>query len=61
MKDFQNLIALPLRRTLGHAVPTTQAVRNLVKLGPVVEMGAGSGYRPHPNPAATSPLSLIHI
>ena len=44
MKDYQNLILLPLRRCISHAVPTGQALRTLSKLGPIIEVGAGSGY-----------------
>ena len=44
MKDYQNLFVLPLRRCISHAVPSTHAIKALAKLGPVVEMGAGSGY-----------------
>ena len=44
MKDYQNLFVLPLRRCISHAVPTAQAIKTLAKLGPIVEMGAGSGY-----------------
>lgn len=44
MKDYQNLFVLPLRRCISHAVPTSAALKTLSKLGPLVEMGAGSGY-----------------
>lgn len=44
MKDYQNLIALPIRRCISHAVPTAKALAAIAKLGPTVEMGAGSGY-----------------
>ena len=44
MQDFQNLIALPLRRVISHAIPSTAALKAIAKVAPVVEMGAGSGY-----------------
>jgi len=44
MREFQNLFVLPLRRCISHAVPTNATLKVLAKLGPVVEMGAGSGY-----------------
>ena len=44
MADFQNLVALPLRRTISHAIPSAAALKALAKLGPIVEMGSGSGY-----------------
>ncbi len=44
MRDYQNLVSLPLQRCIAHAVPTPRALKALAKLGPIVEMGAGSGY-----------------
>ena len=44
MKDYQNLVVLPLRRCISHAVPSAQLLKALAKLGPMVEVGAGSGY-----------------
>jgi hypothetical protein len=44
MADFQNVVALPLRRTISHAIPSSAALKALSKVGPIVEMGAGSGY-----------------
>ena len=44
MKDYQNLVVLPLRRCISHAVPSAQLLKALAKLGPIVEVGAGSGY-----------------
>ena len=44
MKDYQNLIVLPPRRCISHAVPTAQALKAIAKLGPLIEMGAGGGY-----------------
>ncbi|KAL1510181.1 hypothetical protein AB1Y20_006511 [Prymnesium parvum] len=44
MHDFQNLIVLPLRRVISHAVPSTAALKAIAKVAPIVEMGAGSGY-----------------
>jgi len=44
MKQYQNLIVLPLRRCIAHSVPSSQTIKTLAKLGPMVEVGAGSGY-----------------
>ena len=44
MKEYQNLIVLPLRRCIAHAVPSTQCLKAISKLGPVIEVGAGAGY-----------------
>ena len=44
MKQYQNLIVLPLRRCISHSVPSTTTLKALSKLGPIIEVGAGSGY-----------------
>jgi hypothetical protein len=44
MKQFQNLFVLPLRRCISHAIPSAACLKAIKALGPVVEMGAGSGY-----------------
>merc|ERR1712185_199770 len=44
MQQYQNLIVLPLRRCISHSVPSTPTLKALAKLGPIVEVGAGSGY-----------------
>ena len=44
MKEYQNLIVLPLRRCISHSVPSAQVLKSLAKLGPMIEVGAGSGY-----------------
>jgi hypothetical protein len=38
------LAVLPLRRCIAHSVPSSQTIKTLAKLGPMVEVGAGSGY-----------------